>query len=228
MLFDLRGRGRRRVVQVIYVFLAVLMGGGLVFFGIGGGGSGGGLLDAFTGKSKSASDVFQKRVDTAQNAVRVRPKDAVAWQTLAKVRYQQASADEFDANQGLYTDKGKAILGEADAAWTRTLTLTDHPDPNIARLMVQVYASLNDATKAIGAFEVYLPTISPPTAQLFVNYATLAYQAGQTRKAELASRKALKLSSVDDREQIKAQLDAAKKAAASASTTSTPATTTTG
>ena len=34
MLFDLRGRGRRRTVQVIYLSLAILMGGGLVLFGI--------------------------------------------------------------------------------------------------------------------------------------------------------------------------------------------------
>src|SRR5256886_6259674 len=46
MLFDLRGRGRRRTIQAIYVTLAILMGGGLVFFGIGGNTSGG-LFDAF-------------------------------------------------------------------------------------------------------------------------------------------------------------------------------------
>ena len=45
MLFDLRGRGRRRTVQVIYLSLAILMGGGLVLFGIGGATSGG-LIDA--------------------------------------------------------------------------------------------------------------------------------------------------------------------------------------
>ena len=45
MLFDLRGRGRRRTVQTIYLTLAVLMGGGLVLFGIGGSVSGG-LFDA--------------------------------------------------------------------------------------------------------------------------------------------------------------------------------------
>ena len=33
MLFDLRGR-RRRAVQATYLTLAILMGGGLVFFGI--------------------------------------------------------------------------------------------------------------------------------------------------------------------------------------------------
>ena len=36
MLFDLRARGRRRAIKVIYLFLALLMGGGLIFFGIGG------------------------------------------------------------------------------------------------------------------------------------------------------------------------------------------------
>ena len=40
MLFDLRGR-RKRFIQVIYATLAVLMGGGLVFFGIGSDVSGG-------------------------------------------------------------------------------------------------------------------------------------------------------------------------------------------
>ena len=47
MLFDLRGRGRRRTVQVIYLSLAILMGGGLVLFGIGSSSSGG-LFDAFS------------------------------------------------------------------------------------------------------------------------------------------------------------------------------------
>src|SRR6188472_169767 len=54
MLFDLRGKGRRRTVQVIYLGLAILMGGGLVLFGIGGATSGG-LFDAINGNSGSGS-----------------------------------------------------------------------------------------------------------------------------------------------------------------------------
>ena len=54
MLFDLRGRGRRRTVQVIYLTLAILMGGGLVLFGIGGG-TNGGLFDAIGGNGGSAT-----------------------------------------------------------------------------------------------------------------------------------------------------------------------------
>src|SRR4051794_41954297 len=47
MLFDLRGGGRRRTVQIVYIALAVIMGAGLVLFGIGGAVSGG-LVDAIT------------------------------------------------------------------------------------------------------------------------------------------------------------------------------------
>src|SRR5512132_305976 len=62
MLFDLRGK-RRRAVQVTYLGLALLMGGGLVFFGIGGSVSGG-LLDAFKGGGGGGgNDAIQKRID---------------------------------------------------------------------------------------------------------------------------------------------------------------------
>ncbi len=37
MLFDLRSRGRRRTVQFVYLGLAILLGGGLVLFGVGAG-----------------------------------------------------------------------------------------------------------------------------------------------------------------------------------------------
>ena len=52
MLFDLRGRGRRRTVQAIYLSLAILMGGGLVLFGIGSDQSGG-IVDAVVGEGSS-------------------------------------------------------------------------------------------------------------------------------------------------------------------------------
>ena len=55
MLFDLRSRGRRRTVQVVYLGLALLMGGGLVLFGVGTGSGNGGLLNAFTGGGRAAT-----------------------------------------------------------------------------------------------------------------------------------------------------------------------------
>ena len=64
MLFDLRGSGRRTTVKVVYVTLAILMGGGLVLFGIGGSVSGG-LIDAIT-QSDSTSATGDERVPEAR------------------------------------------------------------------------------------------------------------------------------------------------------------------
>jgi cytochrome c-type biogenesis protein CcmH/NrfG len=229
MLFDLRGRGRRRAVQAIYLGLAVLMGGGLILFGVGGATSGG-LLDAFKGSSGSttANDVFQKRVKAAEQQVRLHPADANAWAQLTRVRYQEAGVgDGFDQQQATFTAKGKGELRQAETAWDKYLTLTKKPDDNVAGLMVQAFSSagLNKPDKAVSAMEIILDR-RPATAPLYVQLAALAYEAGETRKAELASQKALQLAPKDDREQIKAQLQAAR-AAASASvgsgSSSTPA-----
>jgi hypothetical protein len=230
MLFDLRGRGRRRAVQMIYLGLAILMGGGLVLFGVGGATSGG-LLDAFKNDSGSqnVSDVFKKRIASAEKAVAARPTDPKAWAELTRVRYQQAgSGDGFDQNQAVFTDKGKDDLRQTEAAWNKYLTLTKKPDGNLAIIMVQAFGQtgLNEPDKAVSAMEVYLQG-RDPTGPLYVQYAALAYEAGQTRKAELASKKALALTPKDDREQIKAQLDAARQAASATASSATPSTTTT-
>src|ERR1700755_1242727 len=116
MLFDLRGRGRRRAVQAIYLSLAVLMGGGLVLFGVGGATSGG-LLDAFKADSgqTNVNDLFKKRVDTAEAAVRAQPTNPKVWGDLTRVRYLEASSgDEIDQTQGVFAEKGKVHLREAE------------------------------------------------------------------------------------------------------------------
>ena len=229
MLFDLRGRGRRRFVQGIYLGLAVLMGGGLVLFGVGGATSGG-LLDAFSGNSgsQSVSETFQKRIDAAQRSVHVRPTDPKAWAELTRVRFQQASTgDGFDQNQGVFTDKGKQRLQDASNTWDKYLTLTKKPDDTVASLMVQAYGQygLNEPDKAVTAMEILIDR-RQATGPLYVQLAALAYQAGQTRKAELASKKALELTPKDDKEQIKAQLQSARTAASAAASSATPSTTT--
>jgi len=216
MLFALRGRGRRRAVQAIYLGLAILMGGGLVLFGVGGATSGG-LLDAFKADSGSqnVSDVFKKRVESAEAAVKAHPAQAKAWAELTRVRFQQAgTGNGFDQNQGVFTDKGKDELRQTEAAWNKYLTLTDKPDDTVASLMVQAFgqAGLNEPDKAVTAMEIILDR-REATGPLYVQLAALAYQAGQTRKAELASKKAIALTPKDNREQIKAQLEAARTAA---------------
>src|SRR5919112_6271195 len=101
MLFDLRGGGRRRTVQVVYITLAFLMGGGLVLFGIGGSVSGG-LIDAITERSGSGDDGSNRlRTRERQLEARVRQdrQDGNAWGQLARVRVQLATRGEnYDPN----------------------------------------------------------------------------------------------------------------------------------
>lgn len=219
MLFDLRGRGRRRTVQVIYLSLAVLMGGGLVLLGIGGNQSGGGLLDAFTNGGGSAdTGIFGDRREAAEKRVQANRQDAAAWAALARARYQEASAGGgVDANTGVFTEEGKAQLRQADRAWKEHLKL-DPPrvDPNVAVIMAQVYgpAGLNRADDAVSAQEVVAEDREDVGS--YLQLAGYAYAANQTRKGDLAGDKAVELATDDQREQIKAQVQSLKSQAAQA------------
>lgn len=210
MLFDLRGRGRRRTIQGIYLALAILMGGGLVLFGIGGNTSGG-LLDAFREDQGSGSVSFDKRIDAAQKRVTASPRNAPAWAQLARLRVQQASLSLNEQTQA-YTEEGRAELLRAERAWDRYLALDPKkPDDRLANLMVQAFGqgALNKPEKAVTAMEI-VAEVRPPSAALFAQLAGLAYIAGQTRKGDLAADRAVSLAPKEDRESLKAQLESAK------------------
>src|SRR3954447_24090066 len=87
MLFDLRGRGRRRTIQVIYLFLAVLIGGGLIFFGVGG--TGVGLFNNDNNQGSSSS-ISNDALKNAEKQVKTQPRNPVAWENLARRRFQSA------------------------------------------------------------------------------------------------------------------------------------------
>jgi len=220
MLFDLRGSGRRRTVKIVYITLAFLMGGGLVLFGIGGGGGiSGGLVDAITERSgggDDGADRFRKAEAEALAKTKANPQDAAAWAALARARFQLAGAGaNFDAEKSTFTKKGVAKLTSAGDAWERYLALNPKkPDDRVASLMVQAFGALNKPDKAAEAQEVI--TEARPTASTFTQLAVFAYQAGQTRKGDLAKNKALELTAPDMRQALKGQLESAKQSAASA------------
>jgi tetratricopeptide (TPR) repeat protein len=217
MLFDLRGAGRRTTIKIVYLSLAVLMGGGLVLFGIGGDVSGG-LVDAITersGTTDTGTGRYEQRVREAQRATQADPQDAAAWADMARARFQLANAgDNFDRNTQQFSASGKEQLRQAAAAWERHLALDPkQPDDGVAGLMVQAYSQfgLNEPTKAVAAQEVI--TEVRPKSATFANLAVLAYQAGQTRKGDLATERAVDLADADDRNTLRSELKAAKEQA---------------
>jgi tetratricopeptide (TPR) repeat protein len=227
MLFDLRGRGRRRTVQVIYLSLAILMGGGLVLFGIGGATSGG-LIDAIQGNSSttSANDTFQKRVDSLEKRTQTNPQDTRAWAQLAGLRFQLATTGEnYDQATGSYTTKGKAELRRAAAAWQRHLALAgEKPDTTVANQMVQAYgvAGLRNYGEAVKALEFVIDATPKATYQQYAQLAVLAHGAKQTRKATLSADKAVELAPSAQRKTLRDQIKAAQQQLDSAAGASQP------
>jgi tetratricopeptide (TPR) repeat protein len=226
MLFDLRGRGRRRTVQVIYLSLAILMGGGLVLFGIGGATSGG-LIDAIQGNSgtTSGTDTFQKRVDALEKRTQANPQDKAAWAQLAGLRFQLAgSGANYDQTTGAYTAKGKAILLQAAAAWQRHLSLAgEKPDTTVANQMVQAYGvtGLRNYAEAVKALEFVIDATPNATFQQYAQLAVLAHGAKQTRKATLSADKAVSLAPKNQRKTLQTQIKTAQQQLNSAAGTST-------
>lgn len=218
MLFDLRGRGRRRIVQAVYLMLALLMGGGLVLFGIGGNTSGG-LIDGLTGGSNAPdTGIFGERSKAAEQRVKANRQDAPAWAALARAKYQEASAGGGVDAAGQPTAEGRRQLVQADNAWQQYLKLDPpKPDPNVAILMAQVYGpnGLNRLPDAVAAQEVVAASRSDVGS--YLQLAGYAYAAGQSRKGDLAGEKAVSLATKDQRVQIKAQVDGLKAQAAQAS-----------
>jgi len=217
MLFDLRGSGRRRVVKIVYVTLALLMGGGLVLFGIGGSGTlSGGLVDAITESDGGGTGVDRYRDEErkATAAARANPENAELWAAVARARFNLASAgDNVDPSTGAFSEEGKAQLQAASRAWEEHLELAgEKPDPRVASLMVQAYSVLGEYDKAAVAQEVI--ALDRESVGAYSQLALFAYQANQLRKGDLARDKALQLTEPDMREALKGQLDAARSQAA--------------
>ncbi|CAA9498119.1 MAG: hypothetical protein AVDCRST_MAG65-2414 [uncultured Solirubrobacteraceae bacterium] len=210
MLFDLRSPGRRNAIKVVYVTLALLMGGGLVLFGIGGEVSGG-VVDALTGSNRGddGSDRFREREEQALTATRADARDAAAWGELARARFQLASVGEnFDPETNTFTAAGKTKLRQATEAWEKHVEVADKPDDRLAATMAQAYVELDQPAKAAEAQEII--TEARPKAGAFAQLAVYAYAAGQTRRGDLARDRALELTDRDQRDDLRAQLDQAR------------------
>src|SRR5689334_6407385 len=122
MLFDLRSRGRRRTVQGVYLALALLMGGGLVLFGVGAGNGFGGILNAFTGggSSNAAKQTVSAQEKAALKATAQRPNDPQAWASLLQARYTSAGqGNNYDPNSSSYTSSGIKELRSSLQAWQK-------------------------------------------------------------------------------------------------------------
>jgi tetratricopeptide (TPR) repeat protein len=213
MLFDLRGRGRRNVIKVVYIMLAFLMGGGLVFFGIGGNTSGGGLVDAFTdGGTETDEGDYDKQIAEARAKLEADPNNEAAYGDLIRAQVSRASTGEkIDLNTGEYTEEGKADLRAAVESWEAFQKIdpkNKEEEASIASRMVEAYTGLGDIQGLVAVQEVVV--VNRESVGTYAALAQYAYLAGQTRKGDLAAKKALELEDPEQRAALKSELDSYK------------------
>jgi hypothetical protein len=211
MLFDLRGR-RRRAVQVTYLMLALLMGGGLVLFGVGGDVSGG-LLDAFKGGGGSSADsALQDRIDKQEERLQANPRNERLLQSLVRDYYSLATNQRGSTSTSFPPD-AKDDLRKAGEYWTRYVEAADKPNPATAGYALQIFdvGGINKPKEAAQAASILAEDAND--APSYLRLVLYASRAGDKRTADLAGQKAVDLAPKAQRKAIKKQVELAKKAA---------------
>ena len=225
MLFDIRGK-RKRFIQVIYVFLALLLGGSLVLFGIGGDAPGG-LGDAIGIGSNSGSGgnpEFNEEIEAAEATLETNPRNPDALLALARYNYLNGQqALEVDAEQGtqVLTDEAVSDFEASIDAWERYLKANQgKPDPSVAILVLRAYSGIALESSSSATIQRRLEGAQRAAAVVaeerpgpnsYLDLATFAFLSGDTKAAEKASKEAL--ASVDEsgKSALEGQLKAAER-----------------
>jgi tetratricopeptide (TPR) repeat protein len=229
MLFDLRGR-RKRLIQVIYVFLALLLGGSLVFFGIGGdapGGLGNAIgLDPNSGGT--GNDTLDSEIDDAEAALETNPQNQTALLRLARAQAQAAGSalEQQDDGQVAFTDEAVSRYEQAANAWERYLAVTKGKPKNaeeaasVGAQVARGYEALAFATDDpvliqrrldASVTTLELVTSENPNPNSLFQLAAFAYLAGDTKVAERAREQALGAVDKASRSSLETQLDSVKR-----------------
>ena len=196
MLFDLRGAGRRRTVKVVYITLAFLMGGGLVLFGIGGDGL------RRPGRRHHRARRRRRRLGPLPQAgdrgARAAPRPTRRTpppgpRSPARASSSPASARTSTPRRARSPRPAAPSSRRAGDAWERYLAL----EPEEARRPRREPDGPGLRRAQPARRRRRRPRRSSPTParrpSTFTQLAIFAYQAGQTRKGDLAKDKALEL-----------------------------------
>jgi hypothetical protein len=218
MLFDLRGR-RKRVIQVAYAILAVLMAASL--FTVVGPFNFGDLFG--NGSSGSSAEPFIDQAESLERQLRRDPENEQALAGLVRARYNagfaQIEVDPTTGSQSI-TEDALGEFEEAADAWDRYQRVAAEPSPLTAQYAAR--ALLNLASFATTAAELRTNLQGAAAAQALVaearpilstlfELARLRYLAGDFEQGDEAAQLAESEVSKSQRESISSQLDSARQ-----------------
>jgi hypothetical protein len=222
MLFDLRSPGRRRMIKTVYLFLAILIGVGLVGFGVGTGGNFGGLFSAAAnggGGSGTGDVTVTNQLKKAEKQAKASPNDAAAWAKAGVAAYAVAVLPtNYDSSLG-YTKAGHAALEKMKTAWQNYLALAP-AKPNIS-FAEEVAGAFSIPPSGIGDYPTAesaqgIVAENDPTAQQYEYLAYYAYQAKDITGGDQAAAKAISLAPKKSAKTLKETLTAMRAQAVGA------------
>jgi tetratricopeptide (TPR) repeat protein len=196
MLFDLRSRRRRRVIKVVYLFLAVLIGVGLVGFGVGTGGNFGGLFNAASGSGSSSNGdaSYLKALNRSKKAAARDPNSPAAWLAVGEAAYNLAELPSNYVVDSGFTKSGFAVLPEVKKAWNSYIALDPaKPSNYFASEVALVFglppSGIKDYVTLESAQEIVAET--DPTYTNYLDLCDYAYSANEPDRAALACQNAI-------------------------------------
>jgi hypothetical protein len=220
MVFDIRGR-RKRVVQVVYAVLAVLMGLSLFFV------TGGLSLDQLFGggSTSSITNNFDDQAVAIQKKLKRNPTDPTLLLALTKTRISSGNAESTTtaAGQQTVTVTAQTEYQRAAAAWDKYLsTKPAKPNANVALLVAGSQLALaqsattsteaqQNAAAAAAAEAIYAK--ARPSVGSYGNLAYYSYAAFDFKGGDAAAKKAIALAPKAQRKQVKTSLDKIRKQA---------------
>ena len=224
MLFDLRGK-RKRAVQVTYVFLALLIGGGLVAGTFGASGNGGGLLSSIFGNGGSGGgpNDYDKQATRIELQLKRHPKDAALLLKLVRARIlagNTKSSSNSPTGQVTYSQDSLGEFNRATDAWERYLkTKPAKPDLSLSLLVANSYIALaqnersltlgiDDLKGAAKAQKIYADV--KPSLGSQAQLALYDYLAGDQAGGDAARDAALKQATAANRSSLTARLKQAR------------------
>jgi hypothetical protein len=217
MLFDLKSGKRRRVVQVVFGFLAFVFFISFVGFGIGSDVTGG-IFDAIGlgGGSNSTDPQYEEQIEDAESTLETDPDNQRALLDLVRYHYLSATSEGVttDPETGAtsISEDAHAELEQAAQAWNDYLkTKPANTDLSTAANAAQVFVLLGDAEGAAGAQRIVAD--GQKTAAAYGQLAFYLYAGGKIKEGDAAAKQAVEASDPSAADQIEKNLASFRKQA---------------
>lgn len=211
MIFDLKSGKRRRVIQVVFGFLAFIFFISFVGFGIGSDVSGG-IFDAIGlgGGGDSSNPEYEQQIEDANETLETDPENERALLDLAGAYFRSATETGVNVNPQTgvieISEGSRSDLEQSIVAWERYLeTKPRRPDTTAAAQAAESYRYLLDADGAAEAQAIVAEAQDSSSA--YAQLAIYLYADGQIKQGDAAGEQAVEAAEASQRQAIRKNMD---------------------